>query len=173
MAPARPGRSIRDNAGPPRVEATWISRAEAQVISAHCRYNAQQPNTARPLSRSPFLRNLSPRTRTVRLKEAVLGPLPSRPGYFMNPGFTEPDEPWADQHRDGVHEPRVRRMPRPSVAAEVGELGELGHEGHLDRPDRTGAVLGHDHLGDSPLLGRLVVVLVPVDEHHDVGVLLE
>src|SRR5690606_34151376 len=60
------------------------------------------------------------------------------------------------------------------VAAQVGEPGELGLEGELHHALRTGTVLGNVDLGDAPALHVLgVVVVVTVDEHHDVGVLLD
>ena len=46
-------------------------------------------------------------------------------------------------------------------------------EGEADHAGGAGAVLGHDDLGRAPV-GRVGVVdLVAVEEHHDVGVLLE
>src|SRR5690606_4029226 len=60
------------------------------------------------------------------------------------------------------------------VTAEIGEAGELGQEGHPDGAGCPGPVLGHDHLGQTLVLLILgVVVLVPIDEHHDVGVLFQ
>ena len=40
-------------------------------------------------------------------------------------------------------------------------------------PEAAVAVLGDDQVGDPLALGLLVVVLVAVDEHHEVGVLLD
>ena len=68
-------------------------------------------------------------------------------------------------------------MPRPpgqhAAAGGVVEAGVLAEEHQPLGADRAGAVLGDDHLGRA-LVGRLRVVdLVAVEEHHDVGVLLE
>src|SRR3954454_6005178 len=63
---------------------------------------------------------------------------------------------------------------RPSVRRrQVGELRVALEEGELDRVRRAVAVLGQVHLGEALLVGLVVVVLVAVDEHHQVGVLLD
>jgi biotin operon repressor len=53
------------------------------------------------------------------------------------------------------------------------ELGERLQEGQLAGARRAVALLADDDLGDAGLLGVLVVVVVAVDEHDDVGVLLD
>ena len=61
-----------------------------------------------------------------------------------------------------------------SAAAQVGELRVPLEERQLDRAGRPVAVLGEDQLGDALRVRLLaVVVLVAVDEHHEVGVLLD
>src|ERR1700761_5341693 len=62
-----------------------------------------------------------------------------------------------------------RREPLPGI---VGELGVLLLEGQDDLADGAVAVLGDDDVGLALPLGVLVVVLVAVDEHDQVGVLL-
>src|SRR3954447_826245 len=59
-------------------------------------------------------------------------------------------------------------------ASEVGEQGVLLAERELHGVGGAGAVLGDDQLRDALVgLGVLDVVLVAVDEHDDVGVLLD
>ena len=62
---------------------------------------------------------------------------------------------------------------RASTAREVHELGVALEEREHDVADRPVAVLGDDHVGLARALGVAVVVLVAVDEHDDVGVLLD
>ena len=71
--------------------------------------------------------------------------------------------------------PRPALHDRPLDARDVRELREPRQERQLDvRARGPVAVLGDVDLGDALLLGRLgVVVLVAVDEHHEVGVLLD
>ncbi len=69
-----------------------------------------------------------------------------------------------------VREDRHCANRSPGVAE---ELGVLLLEGQRDFADRPVAVLGDDQVGLARTLGVLVVVLVAVDEHHQVGVLLE
>ena len=64
-----------------------------------------------------------------------------------------------------------RVMPRS--CREVGELRVPLQERELLGADRAVAVLREDHLGEAPILRVLVVVLVAVEEHHEVGVLLD
>ncbi len=59
------------------------------------------------------------------------------------------------------------------VAGHVLELGPLGQERELGGAGGPVAVLGHDDLGHAAIVGLRVVDLVAVDEHHDVGVLLD
>ncbi len=81
----------------------------------------------------------------------------------------------------GLETGRVRGEPtvcRPVAIApsarQVGELRVALQERELDRVGRAVAVLGEDHLGQALLVGLLrVVVLVAVDEHDQVGVLLD
>ena len=69
---------------------------------------------------------------------------------------------------------RVTRQPCSVVLwREVGELRVPLQEGELLGADRAVAVLGEDHLGQALILGVLVVVLVAVEEHHEVRVLLD
>src|SRR3954451_23396532 len=73
---------------------------------------------------------------------------------------------------------------------EIGEAGEFAVEGERDRASRPMALLGHDHLGLAahlvhvvfPLdvflgaelrLAVLEVIFLAIDEHDDVGVLLD
>src|SRR6187551_1871782 len=56
---------------------------------------------------------------------------------------------------------------------QIRELRVALEERELDAVGRAVAVLGHVHLGDPLLVGLVVVVLVAVDEHHEVGVLLD
>src|SRR5690606_5014093 len=56
---------------------------------------------------------------------------------------------------------------------EVGKARRAIEEAQVDRANGTVPVLGDDELGDALLVGVLIVVLVAVDEHHDVGVLLD
>src|SRR5215475_7298611 len=73
-------------------------------------------------------------------------------------------------------QPRQRAATGPALLLEAGELGIAADEGDVEVPDRAVAVLGDDHLGD-PLLAVVgvvaVVVLLAVEEHHEVGVLLD
>ena len=62
---------------------------------------------------------------------------------------------------------------RVALAGVVQELRVLLLERERDFADRAVAVLGDDQVGLAGALGVLVVVLVAVDEHHQVGVLLE
>ncbi len=62
---------------------------------------------------------------------------------------------------------------RVALAGVVHELRVLLLEGQRDFADRAVAVLGDDQVRLAGALGLLVVVLVAVDEHHQVGVLLE
>src|SRR5207245_1803069 len=55
----------------------------------------------------------------------------------------------------------------------VGETGVVVEERQLDGARRAVAVLRHDDLGRSPVGSLRVVELLAVDEHHDVGVLLQ
>ena len=55
----------------------------------------------------------------------------------------------------------------------VGELGEPVDEGQPGGAGGPVSMLGHDDLGRASLIGVLVVDVVSVDEHDDVGVLLE
>ena len=52
-------------------------------------------------------------------------------------------------------------------------FGILLLEGEHDLADRPVAVLGDDDVGLAGALGVLLVVLLAVDEHHQVGVLLD
>src|SRR2546421_10086354 len=56
---------------------------------------------------------------------------------------------------------------------QVCELCVSLQERELDPVGRPVPVLGEDHLGQALLVGVLVVVLVAVDEHDEVGVLLD
>src|SRR5918992_470350 len=60
-----------------------------------------------------------------------------------------------------------------TLAVEVREARILGQEGEADLPDRPVAVLGQDDARLPEPLRLLVVVLLAVDEHDDVGVLLD
>src|SRR5947209_18115285 len=63
-------------------------------------------------------------------------------------------------------------LPEP-VAGVVHEPRVLPLEREHDVADRPVAVLGHDDVGLALALGVLVVVLLAVDEHHQVAVLLD
>src|SRR4051812_14529665 len=77
------------------------------------------------------------------------------------------------------------RKPEPSQCGQASTalvvvVGDVGHEARvvllerqLDGPEPAVAVLGDDQVRDPLALGLLVVVLVAVDEHHQVGVLLD
>src|SRR4051812_15461433 len=56
---------------------------------------------------------------------------------------------------------------------QVRELRVALEERELLRSGRSVAVLRQDDLGETLLIGLLVVVLVAVDEHDEVGVLLD
>src|SRR6266498_3317291 len=61
-----------------------------------------------------------------------------------------------------------------AAAGQVLETGEPALERQLDVADGAVALLADDDLGDAGLLGLVLVVdLVAVDEHDDVGVLLD
>src|SRR5439155_1813859 len=63
----------------------------------------------------------------------------------------------------------------PSSSGRRGEFGELSEalqERELDHARRPVAVLREVDLGQPLLVGLLVVVLVAVDEHDEIGVLL-
>src|SRR2546421_11212561 len=62
---------------------------------------------------------------------------------------------------------------RASGGRQVCELRIPLEERELDRVGRPVPVLGQDHLGDPLLIRLVVVVLVAVDEHDEVGVLLD
>jgi len=57
-------------------------------------------------------------------------------------------------------------------AGEIAERCEPGNEPEVDRAGGAGTVLGDDDLGHALGLAARVVDLVAVQEHHDVGVLL-
>ena len=59
------------------------------------------------------------------------------------------------------------------LGREIGELGKPFEEGELLGSDRPIAVLGEDDLREPLVVGLLVVVLVAVEEHDEVGVLLD
>ena len=65
------------------------------------------------------------------------------------------------------------RRHRAVVAVEAREARVLRQEAERDLADRAVAVLGEDDVRLAQALGLLVVVLLAIDEHHDVGVLLE
>src|SRR5215207_604706 len=60
-----------------------------------------------------------------------------------------------------------------SIHFEVEELGGALVEQQRDLAGRAVTVLRDVQIGDALLLAVLVVVIVPVDEHHEVGVLLD
>ena len=57
--------------------------------------------------------------------------------------------------------------------SQVGEPRALLQEGELDNTCRSVPLLADDDLGQVLVLRAGVVLLLAVDEHHDVGVLLE
>src|SRR5690606_37327439 len=59
------------------------------------------------------------------------------------------------------------------VAGVVLEAGVLPDEGQPGRVDRAVALLADDDLGDALLVGIGVVDLVAINEHDDVGILLD
>ena len=62
---------------------------------------------------------------------------------------------------------------RVVVPFQVIETGILGLKVHLHRANRPVALLAHDDFGDALVFGGVLAVdLVPIDEHDDVGVLL-
>ena len=64
--------------------------------------------------------------------------------------------------------------PRGFVPFQVIETGVLGLKVHLHRADGPVALLAHDDLGDTLVFGGVLAIdLVPVDEHDDIGVLLD
>src|SRR5919202_6163017 len=66
-----------------------------------------------------------------------------------------------------------RRSVEVALPVHVGELRVTAQERQHDVADGTVAVLGDDDVGLARALRVAVVVLVPVDEHHQVGVLLD
>ena len=58
-------------------------------------------------------------------------------------------------------------------AQQIGKLGELFVEEELNRVDRAVAVLGDDDIGDVLIFRFSIVVVFAVEEHYDVGILLE
>src|SRR5215207_213034 len=74
---------------------------------------------------------------------------------------------------------RMRAMASPSrsisglVYRKIQELGGAFQEQELDLAGRPIAVLGDDDVGDAFLIGVRVVLLVAINEQHDVCILLE
>src|SRR4029079_11626532 len=68
---------------------------------------------------------------------------------------------------------RGRGRSIPVIPGVRHEAGELLLDGELDGADPAVAVLGDDQVRDPFALGLVVVVLVAVDEHHEVRVLLD
>ena len=58
------------------------------------------------------------------------------------------------------------------LGRQVAEAGELGLEQEFHGANGAVSMLGHDHLGDSPVGSFWVVVLIAIDHQHEVGVLL-
>ena len=66
---------------------------------------------------------------------------------------------------------RRGRHPRVVAGSEIGELANRSRNASFPA-DRSVAVLGENDLGQALILGMVVVVPVAVQEHDEIGVLL-
>src|ERR1700683_180840 len=140
-----------------------------------CSFHSTSPRTiVCPALLPPWKRTTAPARSASR---SVIFPFPSSPHWA--PTMTIPGiatEVYEGLPRMVLPAPRptpLHRLLRIALAGVVHELRVLLLEGQRDFADRPVAVLGDDQIGLSGTLGVLVVVLVAVDEHHQVGVLLE
>src|ERR1017187_1852936 len=128
-----------------------------------CSFHSTSPRTiVCPALLPPWKRTTAPARSASR---SVIFPFPSSPHWA--PTMTIPGI------ATEVYEGRAIRLLRIALPGVVQELRVLLLEGERDFADRPVAVLGDDQVGHAGALGVLVVVLVAVDEHHQVGVLLE
>src|SRR5450759_3979603 len=115
----------------------------------------------------------------VLVASSTRNPLPSQSPSGHAPGSCEPARLMRSAFTGALSLARrssaKRRISRrvAVLTRVVHELRVLLLEGERDRADRSVSVLGDDQVGLAHALGVLVVVLVAVDEHDEVGVLLE
>ena len=69
----------------------------------------------------------------------------------------------------GLSSGEVRR----AALLEAGKARVLPQPGQLHRAQRAVALFGHNHLGDVLVLGVGIVIFLSMQEHDDVGVLLD
>src|ERR1700728_3757292 len=128
-----------------------------------CSFHSTSPRTiVCPALLPPWKRTTAPARSASR---SVILPFPSSPHWA--PTMTIPGI------AGSVYEAGTEVLLRVALAGVVEELRVLLLERQRDFADGAVAVLGDDQVGLAGALGVLVVVLVAVDEHHQVGVLLE
>src|SRR5271155_2415572 len=119
-----------------------------------CSFHSTSPRTiVCPALLPPWKRTTAPARSASR---SVIFPLPSSPHWA--PTMTIPGMP------SGVYEGLLC----VALAGVIQELRVLLLERQRDFADRPVAMLGDDQIGLAGALGVLVVVLVAVDEHHEV-----
>src|SRR3954453_19862033 len=127
-----------------------------------------------PPRSGPRCRRCRARGRPRRAPRAAR-PRRARPIYAPSPGTSRRDtsttSPTAQSRRSS---PRRARAEPSRARRQVGELGVALLERELLDAGGAAAVLREEQLGDAGGVGLFrVVVLVAVDEHHQVGVLLD
>src|SRR3954469_20020337 len=111
-------------------------------------------------------------TSACSARRSMTLPLPSSPHWA--PTITVPGISF--ESVGGATQRRVAAGPGPappSGALQAQEARVLALEGERHVAQAAVAVLGDDEVGLARAVGVLVVVLVAVDEHHEVGVLLD